>query len=1243
MNHIEPYPPHIPPDPTLEGQSDYDFPENPYGYGMYYEGDNDSGPPQVGGGIYHGRLRPTINLSPNATRTAQKSAQYRKEAVQQATLPGDLQNLDDATLVSLAVDASWNLSPANSPSIPKITLSHTTPLPGAPAHSTDGIAPQPPAGPVSNPEGFPLNIPPPSPNATIQAMRSPVSPTPNQERFKGAVFNVMGFQPLKIPPPPDPDHTGDKHGSAGGKSDGHKKAADEYASDDMSGGNNELPGDAEGGTDNEESDSDGSGGSHGPKMGRPTTVTQVQILQLFKQVDSLFKKASYETGRPVSSLVDRWNSRSKHRTKGSSWNSYQHYFGKNREKERLRAGLPEGTARECYESFKTLPHRQEALKKFAELELTKEEGTLAQRQRGFKKIVDSFQHLTEEASRDRIESLVFLAGNSVNEDGNLAHLHTSDDLNDFLHDKLHINASEFMGIAKTHIYQKVAEAFVAELETTKPYTWTQLAKSHPWEPVETPKSSSKPGTSQSRQKKKNFTAPVGALSPPPNLSPVQQQQAEKDDGYVLTAITDRARTVDDDRMDCKSHFFRLFQTSGLDVPITRSQFMLPWLGKKGLLAQLLLWRVQLMNWPANVPFPSEPVPGSAKRPSQGIKSLPGKHVRCLLASFHDPKTRMWINRNVPAKDLERNQQPIIITGPPASESNLAFGRRQFGSGDIDQKGPARLPPSPAATKIKKAKAKPPPSDVEILDISSSSPPSGRTRSREKRKNKSKVIVDSSDNDDPSTGQVPEIKVPAHVQQLELTSDDEYQPNGGEDEVNMATGEEDSDPDGVLVADPDDDEYDGNNKIEWYAKKSPRKPLKASTKGKGKADAKGNVEEPSQRKAKAPQTSPSQVTPVPPGSTERPSRPLPRPIARKVSVVETAEPGDTGMEGLEDETERINKVLEIFQDGVVRQTKTPSGEHTTKRARADDEATFTEDTKPVSMGQRSMENPVGGIVHVPKRARVEAVTATLPLLSAPAEDLPSGQPNLCHTSTQPLEDSPHALPAPHHLSVQSPEDNSRAPSVPPRLSTQPRPPSAQPRAQSTQPPHYHPFSPYPLPPADYSFPMTGPQSAPYGHSIPHQGMAGSHGHMPYTMPPPPAIHGDTGGPGGRGHGSGPSVAHPHLHNSAAHAGAPYLQPFQAPYNPGGYYGPNWGYNTYGYPPNYPVSHYPTSTYREPGPSGYHGRHGGYGNQVYEDAEAVVKAEQAYDAPVTTDPGTTTERISEEGWSGVERSDDSIDIK
>jgi hypothetical protein len=83
-------------------------------------------------------------------------------------------------------------------------------------------------------------------------------------------------------------------------------------------------------------------------------------------------------------------------------------------------------ASQCYESFRELPNWQKILEKFVELERVLEDETIAQRQKAFKKLVESFQHLAHEASHDRVETFIFLAGTSVNEDSAITRLLVSE-------------------------------------------------------------------------------------------------------------------------------------------------------------------------------------------------------------------------------------------------------------------------------------------------------------------------------------------------------------------------------------------------------------------------------------------------------------------------------------------------------------------------------------------------------------------------------------------------------------------------------------------------------------------------------------------------------------------------------------------------------------------------------------------------------------------------------------------------
>lgn len=62
---------------------------------------------------------------------------------------------------------------------------------------------------------------------------------------------------------------------------------------------------------------------------------------------------------------------------------------------------------------------------FSALELVMGDQTFSQRQKGFKKLSDAFANLVNEAARDRVESIVILVGNSVNEDLGLSQVHKS--------------------------------------------------------------------------------------------------------------------------------------------------------------------------------------------------------------------------------------------------------------------------------------------------------------------------------------------------------------------------------------------------------------------------------------------------------------------------------------------------------------------------------------------------------------------------------------------------------------------------------------------------------------------------------------------------------------------------------------------------------------------------------------------------------------------------------------------------
>ncbi|KAF9466214.1 hypothetical protein BDZ94DRAFT_1306578 [Collybia nuda] len=369
--------------------------------------------------------------------------------------------------------------------------------------------------------------------------------------------------------------------------------------------------------------------------------------------------------------------------------------------------------------------------------------------------------------------------------------------------------------------------------------------------------------------KSSLVPPVETLPPPPESSPIPElNESSDDDDYISKPIVGCSRNIEDDRADCKAHFFRLFRSHGLEVPTSCGQDVLPWVGKKGLLYQLLAWGVQLQNWPAEVPFPLETVSST----SQGIKSLKSKDVRVLLVSFSVPETWIKINKDIP-HHFGRSRKKL----PPPHNKKYNMGRRQFALGNIDNKGPARLGPSPAKTKKKQPVVKaekgtrpPPPPDTEILDISLSFPPSNHTRLHGKTKVKSKAIVESSDNDEDLPILIKTKGKWKGAEKATVKSSSEE--SDGKDR-NMVVDEVDSDPDSVHTADPNDDNYSRSNNVEWYEKKLPKKVVKAgASKGKGKAKSKIEVVLTVQKD--------SISAADPPPSNSAPEHPRPHPLGRK---------------------------------------------------------------------------------------------------------------------------------------------------------------------------------------------------------------------------------------------------------------------------------------------------------------------------------------------------------------------------
>lgn len=160
---------------------------------------------------------------------------------------------------------------------------------------------------------------------------------------------------------------------------------------------------------------------------------------------------------------------------------------------------------------------------------------------------------------------------------------------------LRISESDFAGLAKSHILSVInllpryhthkplpfskhtADAYMDELIATHGPLSERLG-----EPSDNKKLSrpSKPSASNAKVPSPSkpsmpalnadLMSHVEVLPPPPDSSPLQQSSEDDNDNYSLKVVEGRARTVDDDRVDCKGHFFRLFRKYKLYTSLTVS-------------------------------------------------------------------------------------------------------------------------------------------------------------------------------------------------------------------------------------------------------------------------------------------------------------------------------------------------------------------------------------------------------------------------------------------------------------------------------------------------------------------------------------------------------------------------------------------------------------------------------------------------------------------------------------------------
>jgi hypothetical protein len=245
---------------------------------------------QIGGGPSPYHLRPSINLTPNASKEAHFAAQNRRTAypMEESTLPDRLDDLGEEVLMSMCTDGDIELTPTP----PHHATSQPACRPPQSNHVSLSMDPflvpiaQPHKGKAKEPLPMLGLGPPPQTNSP-----SPSSPSP---------------QPRNPPPK-----------ATRGFSDGLSNV-DNVADDSVA-------------NDNENQSS---------PCGRISNLHHELLHGAYEQVDEIFRRAAKETNRPLKGIIANYAQKHGQSSRKSDWNVYQQFFASDPDRERARVDDP---------------------------------------------------------------------------------------------------------------------------------------------------------------------------------------------------------------------------------------------------------------------------------------------------------------------------------------------------------------------------------------------------------------------------------------------------------------------------------------------------------------------------------------------------------------------------------------------------------------------------------------------------------------------------------------------------------------------------------------------------------------------------------------------------------------------------------------------------------------------------------------------------------------------------------------
>ncbi|KAH0832247.1 hypothetical protein J3R83DRAFT_13221, partial [Lanmaoa asiatica] len=414
-----------------------------------------------------------------------------------------------------------------------------------------------------------------------------------------------------------------------------------------------------------------------PTSGRRSARVNSILAACYDDLDKILMKAVGETSCSVQQIVDSWHkSRGRVISGTNHWNIWPSYLAKHEEEERNRAGISievpmsPSLRGQLYTKFKEAHNDnwREILEIHSMLELSQcSSSTVAQRTQTFNKIRRQTTSLLDAtAAKYGFEAAIVMCGNTVNEDGSLAFVHTTATANNFFETRCHADNDAIIGHLKSHVYNNVsldvvAEAFGDERNDSKHKESTGMAEN-------------------------SKTADLVRVA------------VHSDIGDIANDKADVAASSDDVLTNIKDGILRLIETAGGDVSrIKRNNF--PWtslvqiFGDQGLV---------MHGWPSSSLMPGELRTKQSR--AKGITTLKVHERRDIYHALENNEiTIVKVEGKLQRKAIQESQSPIIIGAPPQADSNVDNAQRMYVDGSIDFEGPARLPQGNAATRIKPRK------------------------------------------------------------------------------------------------------------------------------------------------------------------------------------------------------------------------------------------------------------------------------------------------------------------------------------------------------------------------------------------------------------------------------------------------------------------------------------------------------------------------------------------------------------